>query len=83
MWAKFISETVIEPAPPEIELDDRKYVGFTSEFLLAQGYKPVEFTLRSESGIYDKDNNIDHTDITYECYYTEESDKIVQGWRVC
>ena len=73
MYAKLLNEKTLQEAPKEILSAGRRYVGFTANFLLEHGYKPVEF------------NELDLTTIDanrkYESYYVENESKIVQRWR--
>lgn len=80
MYAKFVNKTTIEPAPVQMLIDNRKYMGYNSDFLLEQGYKPVTFAERPDTSIYDEDSDVDNTDKIYQCVYTETTDAIVQSW---
>lgn len=84
MYAKFINETTIKEAPAQFELNERKYVGFTDEFLLAQGYKPVVYTPKNEKDILDESASpgVDNTDKVFQCYYVDNETEIVQRWRL-
>lgn len=72
-YVKFISETQVEKAPVQFELNNRKYVGFTQEFLAERGYKPLIIEQRSLT-----ENN---ADTVYESYYEETETAILQKWR--
>ena len=74
VYVKFINETHVEKAPVQFELDNRKYVGFTQEFLAAQGYKPLII----EERVLTEEN----ANTLYETYYVEMADTILQKWRV-
>lgn len=74
VYVKFINETHVEKAPVQFELDNRKYVGFTQEFLAEQGYKPLIIEERALTE--------DDIDTLYETYYVEMENTILQKWRV-
>lgn len=73
MYAKILTEKILEEAPKEFLIDNRRYIGFTSGFLLEQGYKPVDFA--------ELDQNEIDSDSTYESYYVESDYTILQKWR--
>lgn len=76
MYVKFISETQVEKAPVQIEMDNRKYVGFTDEFMASLGYKPLVIEERT----LDQDNETAMSTV-YESYYVEDETVIHQKWR--
>lgn len=76
MYVKFISETQVEKAPVQIEMDNRKYVGFTNEFMASLGYKPLVIEERT----LDQDNETAMSTV-YESYYVEDETVIYQKWR--
>ena len=73
MYDKILTEKILEEAPKEFLIDNRRYIGFTSGFLLEQGYKPVDFA--------ELDQNEIDSGSTYESYYVESDYTILQKWR--
>ena len=73
MYAKILTGKILEEAPKEFLIDNRRYIGFTSGFLLEQGYKPVDFAELNQDEI--------DSDSTYESYYVESDYTILQKWR--
>ena len=74
VYVKFISETQVQKAPAQFEIDNRKYVGFTTDFLISQGYKPLVIEQRNLTE--------SNAETLYEAYYVENSNQILQKWRV-
>ena len=58
----------LEYPPDEFYENDMVIVGFTADFLLAHGYKPVVYSDCPEDGT------------VYDATYTDNGDSIVQTW---